>query len=91
MIKNHSEGIHEVEWHQCDLRKKLCTYGGKGSPILSKTDLCLHSSSEYPNHIVNLIPGCLAHFRSNNEPSNYLDHPGLLLGVSNKDQTRKNI
>ena len=39
LIKNHSQGIHEEEWHQCDLRKKLCTYGGIGSPILSKTDL----------------------------------------------------
>ena len=38
-IKNHSWDIHEEEWHQCDLRKKLCAYGGIGSPFLSKTDL----------------------------------------------------
>ena len=39
VIKNHSQGILEVEWHQCDLRKELCAYGGIGSPILRKTDL----------------------------------------------------
>ena len=38
VIKNHSQGIHEVEWHQCDLRKELCAYGGIGSPIPRKTD-----------------------------------------------------
>ncbi len=39
VIKNHSQGIHEVEWHQCDLRKELCAYGGIGRPIPRKTDL----------------------------------------------------
>ena len=39
VIKNHSQGIHEVEWHQCDLRKELCAYGGIGSPIPRKIDL----------------------------------------------------
>ena len=63
VIKNHSQGVHKVEWHQCDLRKELCAYGGIGSPILSKTGLCLRSSSEYPNHVVNLIPGCFGPFK----------------------------
>ena len=62
VIKNHSQGIHEVEWHQCDLRKELCAYGGIGSHILRKTDLFLRSSGEYPNHVVNLIPGCFSPF-----------------------------
>ena len=62
VIKNHSQGIHGVEWHQCDLRKNLWAYGAKGRPILSKTDLFLHSSSEYPNHVVNLILGCFSPF-----------------------------
>ena len=62
VIKNHSQGIHEVEWHQCDLRKKLCAHGAIGSPILSKTDLFLCSPSKYPNHIVNLILGCFSPF-----------------------------
>ena len=61
-IKNHSQGIHEKEWHLCDLRKKFCAYGGIGSHILSKTDLSLRSSSKYPNHIVNLILGCFSPF-----------------------------
>ena len=39
VIKNHSQGIHEEEWHLCDLRKKLCAYGGIWSPILRKKDL----------------------------------------------------
>ena len=62
VIKNHSQGIHEEEWHLCDLRKKFCAYGGIGSHILSKTDLSLCSSSKYPNHIVNLILGCFSPF-----------------------------
>ena len=62
LIKNHSQSIHEEEWHQCDLRKKFCAYGGIGSHILSKTDLSLRSSSKYPNHIVNLILGCFSPF-----------------------------
>ena len=57
MIKNHSQSIHEVEWHQCDLRKELCAYGGIGSPILRKTDLCSCKSSENQNHFVFLILG----------------------------------
>ena len=57
VIKNHSQGIHEVEWHQCDLRKELCAYGGIGSHILSKTDLFLCKSSENQNHFVFLILG----------------------------------
>ena len=61
-IKNHSQNIHEEEWQQCDLRKELWAYGAIGSPILSKTDLFLHSSSEYPNHVVNLILGCFSPF-----------------------------
>ena len=61
-IKYHSQGIHEDKWHQCDLRKKFCAYGGIGSHILSKTDLSLRSSSKYPNHIVNLILGCFSPF-----------------------------
>ena len=62
-IKNHRQGIHEEEWHLCDLRKKFCAYGGIGSHILSKTDLSLRSSSKYPNHIVNLILGCFSPFQ----------------------------
>ena len=62
VIKNHSRGIHEEEWHHCDLRKKLCAYGDIGSPILSKTDNFLRSPSEYPNHVVNLILGCFSPF-----------------------------
>ena len=57
VIKNHSQGIHEVEWHQCDLRKELCAYGGIGSHILSKTDLFLCKSNENQNHFVFLILG----------------------------------
>ena len=57
VIKNHSQGIHEVEWHQCDLRKELCAYGGIGSPILRKTDLFSCKSSENQNHFVFLILG----------------------------------
>ena len=38
-IKNHSQGIHEEEWHQCGPRKKLRAYGDIGNAILSKTDL----------------------------------------------------
>ena len=57
VIKNHSQGIHEVEWHQCDLRKELCAYGGIGSPIPRKTDLFLCKSRKYQNHFVNLILG----------------------------------
>ena len=60
VIKNHSQGIYEVEWHQCDLR---CAYGGVGSPILRKTDLFLHSSRKYPNHFVDLILGRLSPFQ----------------------------
>ena len=62
VIKNHSQGIHEEEWHLCDLRKKFCAYGGIGSHILSKTDLSLRFSSKYPNHVVNLILGCFSPF-----------------------------
>ena len=57
VIKNLSQGIHEVEWHQCDLRKELCAYGGIGSHILSKTDLFLCKSNENQNHFVFLILG----------------------------------
>ena len=57
VIKNHSLGIHEVEWHQCDLRKELCAYGGIGSSILRKTDFFLCKSSENQNHFVFLILG----------------------------------
>ena len=57
VIKNHSQGIHEEEWHLCDLRKKFCAYGGIGSPILRKTDLFLCKSRKYQNHFVNLILG----------------------------------
>ena len=46
-IENHSQGIHEEEWHLCYLRKKLFAYGGIGSPILRKTNLfCV-----YPENI----------------------------------------
>ena len=41
-----------MNWHQCDLRKELCAYGGIGSPILRKTDLFLCKSSENQNHFV---------------------------------------
>ena len=47
VIKNHSQGIHEEEWHLCDLRKKFCAYGGIGSPILRKADLFLCKSIKY--------------------------------------------
>ena len=57
VIKNHSQGIHEVEWHQCDLRKELCAYGGIGSPILRKSDLFLYKTRKCQNHFVNLILG----------------------------------
>ena len=57
LIKNHSQGIHEVEWHHCDLRKNICAYGGIGSPIQRKTDLFLRSSRKYQNYFVNLILG----------------------------------
>ena len=57
VIKDHSQGIHEVEWHQCDLRKELCAYGGIGSHILSKTDLFLYKPSENQNHFAFLILG----------------------------------
>ena len=57
VIKNHSQGIHEEEWHLYDLRKELCAYGGIGSPILRKTDLFLCKSRKYQNHFVNLILG----------------------------------
>ena len=57
VIKNHSQGIHEVEWHQCDLRKELCAYGGIGSPILRKSDLFLCKTRKCQNHFVNLILG----------------------------------
>ena len=54
-IKNHSQGIHEEEWHLCDLRKKFCAYGGIGSPILRKTDLFSYKSRKYQIHFVKLI------------------------------------
>ena len=54
-IKNHSQGIHEEEWHLCDLRKKFCAYGGIGSPILRKADLFLCKSRKYQIHFVKLI------------------------------------
>ena len=57
VIKNHSQGIHEVEWHQYDLRKELCAYGGIGSPILRKSDLFLYKTRKCQNHFVNLILG----------------------------------
>ena len=57
VFKNHSHGIYEVEWHQYDLRKELCAYGGIGSHILRKTDLFLCKSSENQNHFVLLILG----------------------------------
>ena len=57
VIKNHSQGIHEKEWHLCDLRKKFCAYGGIGSPILRKTDRFSCKSRKYQNHFVNLILG----------------------------------
>ncbi len=56
-MKNHSQGIHEEEWHLCDLRKELCAYGGIGSPILSKTDLLLCKSKENQIYFVFLILG----------------------------------
>ena len=56
-IKNHSLGIHEEEWHLCDLKKVLCAYGGIGSPILRKTDRFSCKSRKYQNHFVNLILG----------------------------------
>merc|ERR1711888_30079 len=55
VIKNHSQGIHEEEWHLCDLRKKFCAYGGIGSPILRKADLFLCKSRKYQIHFVKLI------------------------------------
>ena len=33
VIKNHSQGIHEEEWHLCDLRKELRACGGIGSRL----------------------------------------------------------
>ena len=57
LIKIHSQGTHEEEWHLYDLRKELCAYGGIGSPILRKTDLFLCKSRKYQNHFVNLILG----------------------------------
>ena len=55
VIKNHSQGIHEEEWHLCDLRKKFCAYGGIGSPILRKADLFLCKARKYQIHFVKLI------------------------------------
>ena len=62
VIKNHSQGIHEEEWHLCDLRKKFCAYGGIGSPILRKADLFLCKARKYQIHFVNLILGCFSPF-----------------------------
>ena len=55
VIKNHSQGIHEEEWHLCDLRKKFCAYGGIGNPILRKADLFLCKARKYQIHFVKLI------------------------------------
>ena len=63
VIKNHSQGIHEEEWHLCDLRKKFCAYGGIGSPILRKADLFLCKARKYQIHFVNLILGCFSPFQ----------------------------
>ena len=62
VIKNHSQGIHEEEWHLCDLRKKFCAYGGIGNPILRKADLFLCKARKYQIHFVNLILGCFSPF-----------------------------
>ena len=46
VIKNHSQGIHEVEWHQCDLRKELCAY----DTVLTsaQNDVTPHITPIYP-------------------------------------------
>ena len=56
-IKNHSQGIHEEEWHLCDLKKEFCAHGGIESPILRKRDRFLCKSRKYQNQFVNLILG----------------------------------
>ncbi len=88
-IKNHSKGIHEKEWHSCDLRKELCDNGGIGSRILRKTNLFFCVYSENIKITLQIwFWAVSAHMRSSNEPGKVLDRHGLLLGASSEEYLR---